>query len=223
MQRPKRRHQPFSNRTEHLMFRLGVFFIIGLLLVVATIKLGLPAMAQSTLIAPVFSPPTAEMRALEKRPIPLDSSVSVPDEVKVCMASSGERFDVLGTTQDQGKTYYLLGIYPDFVSRNPLDADDELIETDATTGCTRLVSLDSVKQPLSVYMSEAAAQDLELQRYQHYITQLGGVSQFQKALTEQIDADHGLYLLSDEQVHALEQLHVQFSKNYRKLTAETFS
>lgn len=218
---PKR--QAFSNHTERLIFRLSLGFIMGLLLAVAIFKLGLPARAQTTLVAPTTTTPTAMQQALEKRPVPLDASVMVPDEVMICMSSSGERFDLLGTTQNQDKTYYLLAIYPDFSTTNPLNTDDGLIETDAATGCTGLVEIGSVKKPLSAYMPEAAAQVLETQRYQRYIAQLGGLSQFQQALRDRLNSDHGRYLLSDEQVQALQQLHVQLPNNYRRLTVDTFS
>ena len=211
------------SRSQLFALKVLTFFICGLLLVLGSMKIGLGlASAQSTVIAPVFREPTAEEQALEKRPMPINSSTSVPDEVKVCMDSAGERFDLLGTVPDAGKAYYLLGVYQDFVHNNPLDAFDELVETDSTTGCTRLASVDSVNKPLSFYMSKTAAQALELQRYQHYISQLGGVNQLQQTLAKRINAAQGSYLLSAEQVHALQQLHVSIPNNYQPLTADTF-
>lgn len=221
MKRPK--SQRLSNRLERLLFKVVVFFISGLLLTALLARFG-PGLAlgQTSLIAPVFRAPTPEDQALEKRPIPLNNSISIPDEVKVCMDSAGERFDLLETVPDAGKTYYLLGVYQDFVHNNPLDAFDELVETDSTTGCTRLASVDSVSKPLSAYMSKTAAQALEMRRYQHYISQLGGVSQLQQTLAKHINAAQGSYLLSAEQVHALQQLHISILNNYQLLTADTF-
>ena len=226
MKRPRSQRSPTSSfrRIDRFVLKLVGCFMVGLLLSLGLMELnpGL-ASAQSAVVSPVFRDATAEEQALEKRPLPFNSSTSIPDEVKVCMDSSGECFDLLGTVQDTDKTYYLLNVYQDFVQNNPLNAFDELIETDSATGCTRLTSVDSVSKPLSVYMSEVAAQDLERQRYQHYSAQLGGISQLQETLAEHINAAHGLYLLSAEQIHALQQLGVSFPSNYRLLTADTFS
>lgn len=210
------------SRIERLAFKIIVFFISGLLLTALMARFGSGlAFGQSDLIAPVFREPTPEEQALEKRPLPFSDNTSIPDEIKICMDSSGERFDLFGTIQEDDKTYYLLGIYSNFVHNNPLDTYDELIELDLENGCTRLTDVNSTSKPLSVYMSEQSAQDLELQRYQHYIVQLGGVSQFQQSLAARIDASRGYYLLSAEQIHALQQLHVSFPDTYRLLTADT--
>ena len=215
--------QRLSNRLERFLFKVVVSFISGLLLTALLARFGSGlAFGQTDLIAPVYREPTPEERALAKRPLPFSDSTSIPDEIEICMGSSGERFDLFGTVQDADKPYYLLGIYPDFVNNNPLDTYDELVETNPATGCTRLTSVDSVSKPLSFYMSETAAQDLELQRYQHYITQLGGVNQFERSLAAHIDAALGYYLLSAEQLRALQQLNVSVPENYRLLTANTF-
>jgi hypothetical protein len=195
-------------RSKSKRFWFGMCLLSGLLLALLSAKLGLPVMAQPTLLAPVSLPPTAEMRALEKRPAPINASVAVPDEVKVCMESSGKEFDLWGTVQDKGKTYYLLGVYWNKeTSLNPLHAFDELIETDSQTGCTRLAAYDIERQPYSTYMSASAAQSLELQRYRKYITKFGGVSQLGQALKDDLEPGT-TYIYTPEQIAALQQLHV---------------
>jgi hypothetical protein len=178
-----------------------------------------PAIAETALLAPVESSPSPDAQALEYRPQPLSISVQVPNEVKVCMEATGERFDLLGSVQDQNKTYYLLGVYPDFVSKSPLDATDELIVTDLQEGCRRLVGVNSVAEPMSFYMPRAKAQDLELQRYQHDTALEGGTPAFQQDLTDHIKNNAGEYLLSNEQIQALHQLGVRFPSNYQLLQA----
>jgi hypothetical protein len=163
------------------------------------------------------------MEALKYRPQPISNSVHIPTEVNVCMEAAGERFDLLGSVQDQNKTYYLLGIYSDFVSKSPLDATDELIATDPQEGCGRLIGSDSIAKPISVYVPQAKAQNLELQRFRHDIDLEGGASTFQQDLTDHIQNNAGEYLLSNEQIQALHQLGVQFPSNYRLLQANTFS
>jgi hypothetical protein len=63
---------------------------------------------------------------------------------------------------------------------------------------------------------------LELQRYRRWIAQTGGKTKFQQLLTQQIAANHGSYLLSDEQVQALRQLGIDFPSHYRPFTSTTF-
>lgn len=206
---------------------LAVKICVGLLLIAWFSEFSNPASARTGLLAPVVSPPTNQMQALEYIPQPLNSNVHVPDEVKVCMEATGERFDLLGTVQEQDKTYYLLGIYLDFVSKSPLDTTDELIVTDLEEGCRRLLEINSVAEPMSVYMSPSAAQDLELQRYRHEIALDGGVAAFQQDLITHVNDDRhttddgGDYLLSNEQIRALHQLGVQFPSYFRLLQSDT--
>ena len=201
---------------------LFVCFIAGCLLVIAPFKLswGDP-LSQSGLLAPVPSPNTLERNALNHRPLPI-STVQVPETVKRCVESGGERLDGLGTVQDRGKTFYLLAIYSDFADNDPFNAADELIALDSQSGCTRLVDSQSVRKPLSLYLSSPAAQALEQQRFRRYVTLLGGVHQLQQKLGDRITAASGTYLLSDEQVQALRQLHIQIPRPYRVLKPDTF-
>ncbi|WP_017301627.1 hypothetical protein [Nodosilinea nodulosa] len=97
-----------------------------------------------------------------------------------------------------------------------------MIVVDPQRGCDRIVDSTSIRRPLSSYVSAKAAESLELQRYQHAIAQLGSLDAFQQSLTAHINAEHGLYLLSAEQVNALKQLHVSFPDTYRLLTDDTF-
>ena len=185
-------------------------FITGCLLVIVPFKLswGNP-LSQPALLAPVPSPNTLERNALmNHRPLPIQP-VQVPEAVKRCVESSGERLDGLGTVQERGKTFYLLAIYSDFADNDPFNAADELIALNSQSGCTRLVDSQSVRKPLNLYLSPPAAQALEQQRFQRYIVLLGGVHQLQQKLGDRITVASGTYLLSDEQVQALRQLHVQ--------------
>jgi hypothetical protein len=216
-------------RKRQLLTLLVAKICVGLLLIAWFSEFSNPASAYTGLLAPVESPPTNQMQALDYIPQPLNSDVHVPDEVKVCMEATGERFDLLGTVQEQDKTYYLLGIYPDFVSQSPLDATDELIVTDPEEGCRRLVGINSVAEQMSFYMSSSAAQDLELQRYRREIALDGGVAAFQQDLIAHINDDRhttddgGDYLLSNEQIQALHQIGVQFPSYFRLLQPESSS
>jgi hypothetical protein len=216
----------FRPRRKHLLMLLVAKACFVLLLCVWFSK---NAVAHSVLLAPVASPLSPEMQAMEYRPQPLNANVYVSNEVQICMEATGERFDLLGTVQDQDRTYYLLGIYSDFVSKSPLDTTDELIVVTTQEGCERLVGINSVAEPMSFYMSSSAAQNLELQRYRHEIDLDGSVAAFQQDLIAHINNDRdttddgGNYLLSNEQIQALHQLGVQFPSNYRLLQADTFS
>lgn len=213
-----------SNRLERLMLKLSLLFLGSLLLSVLSVKFVVGAASgQSALIAPVLSPLTSEELALRYRPMPLNDEVAVPDQVKVCMEPAGERFDLLGKVSDQGNTYYLLGVYSDFVNNDPLATYDELVQVNEAVGCERLVGVNSTAQPMSAYMSEAAAQDLECQRYERYIFLLGSTDQLQQALERHIEAGLGWYLLSAQQLQALQQLGVQVLDSYQELTVDMFS
>jgi hypothetical protein len=212
----------FANRTDRWFFTLSVSFIIGLLLVMLPLKLGWGQNPQpSALLAPVSTQPSPAVAAQSYLPSPLPD-VHLPDAARLCLEPFGERFDVFGTAPDQGKTVYLLGVYADFVTTNPLDASDEVIVVDPKRGCNRLVDSTSTRPPLSSVVFVKAAENLELQRYRHAIAQLGSANAFQQSLTAHINAEHGQYLLSTEQVNALKQLHITIPDSYRLLTDDTF-
>ncbi|MBD2057994.1 hypothetical protein H6F88_18555 [Oculatella sp. FACHB-28] len=196
-------------------------FILSFLLVMLPAKLSGSSSSQPALLYPIRSPNSPERSALEHRPLPL-SRVEIPDEVKTCIESGAERVDRLGTVQDRGKTFYLLAAYSDFVTNDPFNASDELIAIAPQEGCIRLVDSQSIRQPLSVYLSPRTAQSLEEQRFRRYITLLGGADQLQQQLSDRIDAAKGSYLLSKEQVQALRQLHIQIPSIYQLLQPDTF-
>ncbi|MDX2241446.1 MAG: hypothetical protein NW224_12245 [Leptolyngbyaceae cyanobacterium bins.302] len=196
-------------------------FFLGLLLVILPTNLTGSSLSQPMLLAPIPFPNSTERSALEHRPLPFQT-VEIPDEVRACIESSAERVDQLGTVQDQGKTFYLLAVYSDFASNDPFTASDELISVAPQAGCIRLVDSQSVRQPLTVYLSPRAAQSLEEQRFRRYITLLGGANQLQRTLSDRIKASQGSYLLSEEQVQVLRQLHIQIPDTYKLLQPNTF-
>lgn len=162
----------FANRIDRWIFTLSVSFILGLLLVILPLKLGWGQNPQpSALLAPVPTQPSPAIAAQSYLPSPLPD-VHLPEAVQLCLEPFGERFDVFGTTPDQGKTVYLLGVYSDFVTTNPLEASEEVIGVDPKRGCDRLVDSTSTRRPLSSVVSAKAAENLELQRYRHAIAQL---------------------------------------------------
>jgi hypothetical protein len=195
-------------------------FCTGLILAIL-FQIKLFASAQSGLLAPVVTP-----RPSAIAPLPVNPSGELPDELKICLGTSGERFDLWGTVNEKDKTFYLLGLYADFVTTNPLDTTDELIvvHQESTPWCERLMPQEGTAlKPLNAFMSADSALKLERQRYRHYMTQLGGFLPFQQRLNQKIVADRGNYLLSEEQVKALHQLGIQFPTTYRLLRPNTFS
>lgn len=161
----------FANRT---VVTLCLSFTVGFLLVILPLLGWGQNLQPSALLAPVPTQPSPTVAAHSYLPRPLPD-VELPDGARICLESFGERFDVFGTVQDQGKSVYLLGIYTDFVTTNPLDASDEVIVVDPQQGCDRTPDFTSTRRPLSSYISTKAAESLELQRYQHAISQLGSV------------------------------------------------
>lgn len=196
-------------------------FILSFLLVMLPAKLSGSSLSQPALLTPIPLPNSPERRALEHRPLSFPG-VEIPDEVKTCTESGAERVDRLGTLRDQGKTFYLLAAYSDFVTNDPFNASDELIAIAPQEGCIRLVDSQSVRQLLSIYLSPRTAQSLEEQRFRRYITLLGGADQLQQQLSDCIHAAKGSYLLSKEQVQALRQLHIQIPSTYKLLQPDTF-
>jgi len=195
-------------------------FCTGLMLAIL-FQIKLFASAQLGLLAPVTTPRPSAIASL-----PINNSAKVPDKLKICLGTSGERFDLLGTVQEDAKTFYLLGLYADFVTTNPLDTTDELIvvHQDSTPWCERLIPKEGTAlKSLNAFMPSASTLKLERQRYHHYIAQLGGATPFQQRLNQKIIAGRGNYLLSEEQVKALHQLGIQFPKTYRLLRPNTFS
>jgi hypothetical protein len=195
-------------------------FCTGLILVIL-FQIKLFASAQSGLLAAVITP-----RPSAIAPLSVNSSVQLPDELKICLGASGERFDLWGTVNEKDKTFYLLGLYADFVDTNPFDTTDELIvvHQESTPWCERLMPQEGTTlKPLNAFMSAASALKLERQRYRHYIDRLGGIQPFQQQLHQKIVAGRGSYLLSEEQVKVLHQLSISFPKAYRLLRPNTFS
>jgi hypothetical protein len=93
-------------------------FCTGLMLAIL-FQIKLFASDRSGLLAPVVTP-----RPSAIAPLPVNNSAKIPDELKICLGASGERFDLWGTVQENAKTFYLLGLYSDFVTTNPLDTTD---------------------------------------------------------------------------------------------------
>ncbi|MFM7447986.1 MAG: hypothetical protein ACKO24_05245 [Leptolyngbyaceae cyanobacterium] len=204
-------------------------FCTGLLLAIL-FQIKLFASAQPGLLAPVTTPRPPAIRASATdrsiAPFPVSPSVQLPDELNIYLGASGERFDLWGTVQENTKTFYLLGLYADFVTTNPFDTTDELIvvHQDSTPWCERLMPQEGkTLKPLNAFMSSATALKLERQRYRHYIDRLGGIQLFQQRLSQKIVAGRGNYLLSKEQVEALHQLGIPFPKTYHLLRPNTFS
>lgn len=192
-------------------------FVAGLLLVALPLKLMTSiAAAQSDVVAPVFLPSEPPIWSREKPAVPINNQAAVPDELSICIGK-GTVYDLLGKVQDQGKTYYLLGVAWRRSSFDLLNTFDELIETDVKTGCERLfpVETDSVRHPLTFYMPQSAAQSLELQRYRKLVTDLGGAAQLQQSLRDHLELGAS-YIFTPEQIRALQQLHIELPP-YRPL------
>lgn len=213
MSNPRRTtaHGLIRRRNRRRALVLSLSFVVGLLLVALPLELMTSfAAAQSDLIAPIFLPPEPPVWSREKPAVPINDQVDVPDELSICIGYTGTLYDLFGKVQDQGKTYYLLGMAWNRLPYNPLNTFDELIEADAQTGCERLfpVETNADCQPLTAYMSETAAQSLELQRYRKLITDFGGVAQLQQALRDHLEPGAS-YLFSPEQIRAFQQLHIE--------------
>jgi hypothetical protein len=207
-------------RRSRWLILVGAFWA-GLMLAIGLFQMKPFVLAQSGLLAPVFSP-----RPSAIAPRPVNPQAQLPAELKICLSSSGERFDLWGTVQEKAQTFYLLGIYADFVDDNPLNTTDELIlvHQESTAWCERLFPQAGLAlKPLNAFMSLTAALKLEQQRYRHYIAQLGGAQQFQQRLNQKIAEGRGDYLLSEEQLKALHQLGIVVPQNYRLLRQNTFS
>lgn len=209
--------RPLSSRR---LFLVGAF-CAGLMLTIVLVPMKPLASPQPGLLAPVVT-----LRPSAIVPLPANPSVQLPAELKICLGASGERFDLWGTVQEKAKTFYLLGLYADFVTTDPFDTTDELIvvHRESTSWCERLMpQAGSALKPLNAFMSAASALKLERQRYYHYMDRLGGLRPFQQQLNQKIVAGRGNYLLSEEQVKALHQFGIQFPKTYRLLRSNTFS
>ncbi|MBD2090388.1 hypothetical protein H6F67_11035 [Microcoleus sp. FACHB-1515] len=206
----------------HPWLKLVCAFLGGLLLVTLPLIGQGHSFGKSDLLAPVIRPPAADLQL----PTPLPR-VSVPAEVAICLEPGGLYYDLFATVEAQGKHFYLLGIYDDERNTNPpnpLNTHSELIETNSETGCRRLVGSQSTPRQLSVYLPTAAAQALELQRYEHYISVMGS-SQLQRRLSRAIQdaiAAGDRYLLSQEAIQALHQLHIQLPAGYDIFRASPF-
>lgn len=150
------------------------------------------------------------------KPKPVQGT-KVPDSVLTCIPNEGEKYELLGTTQQEATSYYLLSIYA-YSDEDPMERWDALIQVDRS-GCLLLHHLGSGLKPLSTYMSVEIARQLELQRYQYWMTKAGGKEKLQQILIAR-GSDRGVpHYLSQEQAWALRQLGVQVPRTYRILEA----
>ncbi len=176
---------------------------------------------ESPLVAPVFREFPPE---LNQTPMPR-KGVTVPEELKICLDhQTGEQFDVSAIAKDKGNTFYLLAVYKDPNSHNPLTSRDELIALGKKYGCLGLIQ-PGKPMPLSLYLPTSVVRDLELQRFRHWIKQMGGKQKFEAALAAEINFpdDIDFYYLSAEQVWAMQQLGIKFPNTYKPLSPEIFS
>jgi hypothetical protein len=159
-------------------------------------------------------------REIQFPPPPIFPGVTIPTQIYSCIESDLAGVDLWGKTKDGDQQVYLLGLYRSYSrSTNPLTpitVQEGLIQL-GKAGCQRLAGLDSVQKPLTEYVSQSAALDLEKQRFTHFATLLGGSQQLRNALaTYQKD-----YRLSSEAVTALAQMNIRVP-NYLPLQSTTF-
>lgn len=168
---------------------------------------------ESPFIAPVYRK--------YKLPLPtVVKGISIPKEVLACQSLGTGDIDLLGVTQVKHKTFYLLGKYVSYNYQNPLNSSDELIQFSPTAYCLRLQ--EGNDKPLSHFIPLVAARNLELQRYKHMIKRLGSKQKLEQELARRINNSSQLFLLSPEQIWALENLQIKLPPNYRILRPDTF-
>ncbi len=142
---------------------------------------------------------------------------TVPAQIIPCIPAEGALFELLGTAKANDSTYHLLAIY-EFANEKSSDRWDVLIQVDEV-GCLLLHHLGSGLKPLGQYMPVALARELELQRYQHWISKVGGKEQFQKQFTARVSDPKVPHYLSSEQMWALKQLGISIPKAYKPMNA----
>ena len=159
----------------------------------------------------------SDAQAIEMGAKPQPIGTKVPSQVLTCVPNEGAKYELLGTVLDRDTTYHLLSIY-EYADEDPKERWDVLIQQDQA-GCLLLHHLGSGLKPLSAYMPLEIAQQLELQRYQHWIAKAGGKEKFQSVFSSQFsDSDVPRYL-SAEQVCALTKLNIQLPQTYKILNA----
>lgn len=150
------------------------------------------------------------------KPKPVQGT-KVPASVLTCIPSEGAKYELLGTIKHDSTSYYLLSIYA-YADEDPMERWDALIQDDRA-GCLLLHHLGSGLKPLSTYVPVEVARQLELQRYQYWISKAGGKEKFQQVLIAR-GSDTGVpHYLSQEQVWALRQLGVEVPRTYKILAA----
>ncbi len=141
----------------------------------------------------------------------------ISSQVLTCVPNEGAKYELLGTLRDRDTTYHLLSIY-EYADEDPKERWDVLIQHDQA-GCLLLHHLGSGLKPLSAYMPLEIAQQLELQRYQHWIEKAGGTEKFQSVFSSQFSDSGVPRYLSAEQVWALTQLNIQLPQTYKILNS----
>lgn len=202
------------------------FILVSTILIIILTGFAIQASEQrsanvSQLVAPVFRTYPLDQTDI---PRPL-KGVNVPSELFVCLGQTGTHFDISGIAKDQRNTFYLLSIYDALARNNPLDSHDELIALGDKYGCLRLIE-PGMPLPLHVYLPTSVAKELELQRYRHWIEQMGGKQKFEQALSARINASgevDGNYYLANEQVWALQRLGIKLPKTYKLLSLDSFA
>jgi len=187
--------------------------LIGIAVTISALLALSKPLAIALLQAEETSAELAQAASVNK-PKPVQGT-KVPDSVLTCIPNEGAKYELLGETKQEATDYYLFSIYA-YADEDPTERWDALIQVDRS-GCLLLHHLGSGLKPLSTYMPVEVARKLELQRYQHWITESGGKEEFQQNLIAR-GSDVGVpHYLSQEQVWALQQLGVQVPRNYKIL------
>jgi hypothetical protein len=148
--------------------------------------------------------------------------MQLPDATDRCLERIGKQFELVGTAEESGKTFYYLHVWI-YGTSDEFESYYSLIQTDSQGQCQLLRGIKSGLKPISSFMSIASARSLELKRYQREIDRAGGRDAFERRLNRKLSPPpHSAYAgekiyLSEEQVWALHQLKLQFPNTYQLL------
>ena len=168
-------HSPFRSRLRRYFFSIGILLLSALVTTSAFFSITASTQAQS----------------------------SISSTVNPCIPKNQvARSELIGTTQSQGKSYYLLAAYE---QGDPIASD--LIISVVDGKCERkLYNPTGDRLSLASAVPQTVARQLTLQRYQREIKRIG-----KSAFEKQIDRSRSNHWF-DEEVWALQQIGIQPSK-----------
>lgn len=165
--------------------------------------------------------PAAELVAQREAEQQAEIDKNIPKSLYPCLPEQEQRLEARENTTYKQKKYFLVGLYglPSTHQGVEVQAsyEETLVALD-NVGCQVIIPKEKMgTASLILYIPQAAAYDLKLQRYRKAITELGGKKKLEQLLQAEeqttTPGDYPIYFPED--IWALKKLGINLPKNIK--------